>query len=164
MQQNVDFITTAPFRGVRSCIWIFWLSKMGYFLNKKKMSWDNLFNLFYHFSVKRDFEIYLFKIPSGTWKQQVFPVFLQLCEIFCMSKWRWWIMATQKGQANSIKTVSKSWFCNFFENDKTFPVKNHHKINENYVSEFSFIFMTALGCIIFGCLSMFWRKPNFFKY
>lgn len=38
-------------------------------------------------------------------------------------------MVTQKEQANSIKTVSKSCFCNFLGNDKTFPVKNH-KINE----------------------------------
>lgn len=37
MQQNVDLITTAPFRGVHSRIWIFWLSKMGYFLNKKQI-------------------------------------------------------------------------------------------------------------------------------
>lgn len=73
-------------------------------------------------------------------------------------------MVTQKGQANSIKTASKSWFCKFLENDKTFPVKNHHKINENYVSEYSFIFMTALGCIIFGCLNKYvLEKMKFFQ-
>lgn len=51
-------------------------------------------------------------------------------------------MVSQKGQANSIKTVSKSCFCNFFEEGKTFSVKNHYKINENHVFDLSFIFMT----------------------
>lgn len=53
-------------------------------------------------------------------------------------------MVSQKGQANSIKTVSKSSFCNFLEEGKTFSVKNDYKINENGVFNFSFIFIMTL--------------------
>lgn len=72
-------------------------------------------------------------------------------------------MVTQKGQANSIKIVSKSWFCNFLDNYKTFPVKNCHKINENYLFEFSFHFMTVMHYFLSASINMFWRKPNFFQ-
>jgi len=45
-------------------------------------------------------------------------------------------MVSQTGQGSSIKTVSKSCFSDFLVGGRSFSLKDHYKINENYVFDF----------------------------
>lgn len=61
-----------------------------------------------------------------------------------------------------VRQSAKICFVTSLKIIKLLLLKSHYKINENYVFEFSFIFMRVLWCFIFFCINKYVLEKNKF--